>query len=136
MATSDLRRDWAHLGRMLRASRGGRSRAVVERLSGVSATQIKRYEAGLVTPPTIPDKMWMLATFYGWTHDSLNTVLAGGSPTYAQDALPVNGAVERVDRAELSPGVCDKALAAVLQAEGLTAAEKREFVRWVLAQEP
>lgn len=125
---------------MFRAARGGRSRAAVERLSGVSATQIKRYEAGLVTPAAIPDKMWMLATFYGWTHDSIGAVLAGGSPTYDADAPPsINGNGRGhpapVDRPTLSPAVCEKALAVLLQSEDLTPEQKREFVRWVLAQD-
>lgn len=131
MAAPDQGRDWQHLGRSLRAARGGRSRSEVERLSGVSATQIKRYEAGLVTPPEIPDKMWMLATFYGWTPDSIGKVLAGGEPTLAPPdggtLVPSDGGVT------LTPAILDKALGVISQADAMSSAEKRAFYRWVLA---
>lgn len=125
MTAPDLRRDWQHLGRALRVARGGRSRSEVDRLSGVSATQIKRYEAGLVTPPEIPDKMWTLITFYGWTPDSIGKVLAGGEPTYA----PSNDG----PATPLAPDVLDKVVGVVSQTDVMTSAEKREFLRWVLA---
>ncbi len=129
MTAPDLRRDWRHLGRTLRAARGGRSRAEVERESGVSATQIKRYEAGVVTPPEIPDKMWMLAAYYGWTPDSVEKVLAGGEPMQIAGtsfAPPIIGPPD--------PEILDKLITLVGQADGFTGVEKRIVLRWLLAQ--
>lgn len=75
------RGDWERLGERLREERAGRPRDLVVKLAGVSRAQIQRYEEGRVHPD-IPDKLYRLARFYGWTPGSLRSVLEGGDPEY------------------------------------------------------
>lgn len=73
--------NWTNLARWLMRARGGRSRPDIAAATGISVGTIEKYEMGKAVRGG--RKLRQLCEFYGWTSDSLDTVLDGGTPTQA-----------------------------------------------------
>lgn len=80
--------DWNNLADHLRAARGERSlREVAVDCAALEGSILNLEQA---RPPSYgrPAVLYRLAAYYGWTRDSIDDMLAGGSPTLLDDPGP------------------------------------------------
>jgi DNA-binding XRE family transcriptional regulator len=91
VGSTSERPDWAHLGRTIRRWRvaaGIKRQADLAASANLSAKTIGNYERGRVpeSAPIIPDGYYAIAAHFGWTSDSIERILAGGSPEITEAA--------------------------------------------------
>lgn len=121
MANGD--RDWRHLGFCLRAARAGRSREAIAEEVGISESQLKRYEAGLVKTPDPPDMLWKLTNYYGWSPSDVIKMLRGEDPPAPRRAAQ-----------GVPPEIVAQIAAAITDGETLSDVARQVLLGWLDAQ--
>lgn len=80
--------DWEYLGTMIKRHRRrrGMTQTDLARAAGLSLRTVGNYERGRIpdSAPIVPDGYYDVARILEWSHDSIDTVLAGGDPEPAR----------------------------------------------------
>lgn len=124
---SAMVRDWVRLGLAVRAAREARSMTQAELATaiGVDESTVQNLESGRFGRgfSRMPASARTAAHYFGWTDDSITSVLAGGDPTVAKPTVdPSAPAVEELARmiaaGEVSASELPRRIASALTASG------------------
>ena len=99
---------WTHLGDTIRRHRetAGLTQQALADAAGVSLRTVGSYERGDTTPDSgIPAGFRKVARVLGWAPNSIEDILAGGSPTPNGPTPPAQGQGNRDDLRELAGAV-------------------------------
>lgn len=113
-----MERDWARLARTIAGTRKllDMTQADMADRAGVSRTAIQKMERPGTVYAKVQPLHRVVARILGWTEDSIEAILAGGSPTPAESAAgaPTQLAPPDADSDALPDGLSERARLALL----------------------